>query len=244
MKKIYVILGLLFFVSAGYGQTELVVDPAAEMRTLGASFNAISISGSIDVYLTQSGTEAIAISAAEEKYKAGIKTVVENNTLKIYFEGEKGFGVKNKKLKAYVSFTTLQQLNASGASDIFVVGKITTDQLDMKLSGASDFKGAVAVGSFNLLLSGASDAKISGTASNASITTHGASDVDAYGLVTDYCEANASGASDINITVNKELVAHAKGSSDISYRGTGAIKEMHRSGASAVGKGPDQPVSH
>jgi hypothetical protein len=206
------------------------------MRTLNGSFTALSITDGIDVYLTQSETEAVAISAAEEKYKQGIKTIVENNTLKIYFDGDKGWSMKNKKLKAYVSFKTLKLLEVSGASDVFVVGKISAAELDMKLSGASDFKGSVDVNTLNLALNDASDASISGTASRVFISTRDASDVDGYQLVTDYCEANASGASDINITVNKELVAHARGSSEISYRGRGIIKEMHKSGASSVSR--------
>ena len=104
------------------------------------------------------------------------------------------------------------------------------------MSGASDFKGAVKVNSLKLDLSGASDATISGVATSVTIESTGASDVKGYNLETEVCNARASGASDINITVNKELSASASGASDISYKGTGVIKDQHSSGASSIGK--------
>lgn len=236
MKRVFILSAILFFAVSSKAQDQVVVDPNAEMRTLNGSFNSIKVSGGIDLYLTQSGSEAIAISASEEKYKEGIKTIVENNILRIYFDGEKGWGIKNKQIKAYVSFKTLELLDASGASDVVVAGRISGAQLKIKFSGASDFKGSVSVNSLELELSGASDVKINGTASLLSIRSSGASDVDAYELVTEICDASASGASDINITVNKELTAHASGASEISYRGSAVLKEVHKSGASSVGK--------
>jgi len=84
--------------------------------------------------------------------------------------------------------------------------------------------------------SGSSDSKISGRASKLKIDVSGASDVSGYDLVTDYCNVNASGASDIQVTVNKEISATASGSSDIYYKGSGVMKEVRNSGSSTVKK--------
>ncbi len=236
MKKILLsilVLGCSYFTIA---QKALVNDPNAEQRTLNGSFTAIKISGGIDLYLSQYETESIAVSASEEKYRNNIKTVVENNTLKIYYDGDKMWSSGNKKLKAYVSFKTLQKLQASGASDVQVAGAITSSSLVIDMSGASDFKGTVQVNDLSLELSGASDATISGTAKTVTIESSGASDVKGYNLETEVCNAKASGASDINITVNRELSANASGASDISYKGTGVIKDQHSSGSSSISK--------
>jgi len=106
----------------------------------------------------------------------------------------------------------------------------------MVLSGASDFKGGVKVNSLKLDLSGASDVHISGTANTVDIESSGASDVKGYQLVTDMCNATASGASDINITVNKEISANASGASDIYFKGAALIRDIHTSGASSVSR--------
>jgi hypothetical protein len=240
MKKIFLsflITACTFFTVAA--QKEIVNDPNAEVRTLTGSFTSIKISGGIDLFLSQSETPSIAVSASEAKFRDAIKIEVVNGVLKIYYD-ENNWGNlknwKNKKLRAYVSFKDLEMLQASGASDVQVAGVITVPDLQLNLGGASDFKGAVKVTDLKMELSGASDVKISGIATTVNISSSGASDVSGFDLTADFCTARASGASDINITVNKELTASASGASDISYKGNAVIKESHSSGASSVGK--------
>lgn len=217
-------------------QKQFVVDANAEMRSLNGSFNKIKVSNAINLYLSQSSTESIAVSAAEDKFKAGIKTVVENNVLKIYYDGERSWSGRNRKMKVYVSFKNIDELQASGASDIIVAGTLELASLDMHLSGASDFKGDIKANKLNLNLSGASDVTISGTIKQLNIESSGASDVKGYELTADICNASVSGASDVNITVNKELTAHASGASSVNYKGDAVIKDMHSSGASSINK--------
>jgi len=236
MKKIVIVLLGSLISLVAMSQKQLVVDANAEMRTLTGSFTKIKVSSAIDLYLSQSENESVAVSASEDKYKDGIKTVIEDNTLKIFYEGDRNWRGRDRKMKAYVSFKTLQALEASGASNILVAGKITTSFMKLMLSGASDFKGAVTTDDLKIDLSGASDVTISGSAKNVVIETSGASDVKAYDLQTEVCSAKASGASDINISVNRELSAHATGASSISYRGEPALKESHASGASSVSR--------
>ena len=237
MKKIILSLTIMAFAVFAQAQNKAFVNDAnAEQRTVNGSFNSIKVSGGIDLYLSQFDTESIAVSASEDKYKEHIKTVIENNTLKIYYEGDRLWNTGNKKLKAYVSFKNLEKLQASGASDVQVAGTINVPSLQLEMSGASDFKGAVKTQSLKLELSGASDATISGVTNAVYIHSSGASDFKGYDLVTDVCSAKASGASDIHITVNKELSADASGASDISYKGNAVIKDQHSSGASSIGR--------
>jgi hypothetical protein len=139
-------------------------------------------------------------------------------------------------LKAYVSFKNLDRLQASGASDVFVDGAISGDRLDLHLSGASDFKGAVKLNSLSIDQTGASDVTIKGIVGSLSIAASGASDTKGFELVTEKCSVQASGASDISITVNKELDARVSGASSVNYRGDAVIKESHSSGASSISR--------
>lgn len=236
MKKI--IAGLFFIGIAQFvaAQKEIINDANAERRIINESFTSIKVSSGISLYLSQGDDEALAVSASENKYKDGIKTLVEGGVLKIYYFGSKGWNSDKKNMRVYVSFKNLEKIEAAGASDIQVAGSITVATLKISLSGASDFKGAVAVTNLKIDLSGASDVTIKGSATTVQIETSGASDVKGYDLKTDFCTAKASGASDINITVNKELNAGASGASSIRYKGEGVIKEMHAGGASSVGK--------
>ncbi|HMK05286.1 MAG TPA: head GIN domain-containing protein [Ferruginibacter sp.] len=236
MKKIFLFLLAFITVNISRAQNEIVIDPNASVRILSGNFNAIKISGGIDLYVSQSETEAVAVSAAEERYKDAIKITIENGVLKINAGGDKKWNLKDRKMRAYVSFKNLEKIDASGACDVVVSGTIAVNALDLVLSGASDFKGMVKTNSLKLNLSGASNVRISGTAGNVDIVSSGASDVDGYNLISDICNAKVSGASDINITVNKELNASASGASEIHFKGTGLIKDMHSSGSSSISR--------
>ena len=177
------------------------------------------------------------VSANDNRYRDRIVTRVVNNRLEIYFDNKGNFRwPDNMKLKAYVSFKTLQKIKASGSSDVFVNGVIKSENLELSLSGSSDFQGAMHVESLVLHQSGSSDSRISGKAERIKIDVSGASDVKGYDMEVNYCEVEASGASDIQITVNKEMNARASGASDIYYKGNGVIREVKSSGASSVKK--------
>jgi len=236
-KQIMVALALLILGNV-FAQEEkvLVNDPNAQQRNV-IGFNEISVAGGIDLYLSPDDKETVVVSASDEKYRDRIITKVVNGRLQIYFDDKKGFRwPTNMRLKAYVSFRSLKLLIASGASDVFVNGVIKSDQLRIELSGASDFKGAIDVNELVMDQSGSSDSRISGRADRLKIEVSGASDMKAYDLEVNYCDAHASGASDIQITVNKELSAKASGASDIEYRGTGLVKDVKTSGSSSISK--------
>jgi hypothetical protein len=127
-------------------------------------------------------------------------------------------------------------LVASGASDVRVNGVIKSDNLTINISGSSDFRGEVDVNNLTIDQSGASDATIKGKAITLDAEASGASDLKGYELQTQNCRAHASGASDIKISVSKELNAHASGSSDIYYKGEPLIKEKRSSGSSSVSR--------
>jgi len=233
MKKFLSVL--VIAIVALSAQAQQINDPNVEVRAL-KGFNSIKISNAIDLYLSQ-GEEAVAVSADKAAWRDHIKTAVEGGVLKIWYENTgDGFKMGNRKLKAYVSVKTLVSLQASGASDVVVAGKLTGGDVKIEMNGASDFKGSVDFRSLDLKLNGASDANITGTVTNLKVDANGASDLKGYELETDNCTAEASGASDIKITVNKELSAKASGASGVYYKGSGVIRDIKSSGASSISK--------
>jgi len=62
----------------------------------------------------------------------------------------------------------------------------------------------------------------------------GGSDFHGYELVTDNCSVVAGGGSDVHITVNKELNVNASGGSDVTYKGTAVVRDIHSGGSSSV----------
>ncbi len=236
MQKLAIFLFSFILITGLRSQKAIINDPNAVVRNV-KGFHAIQVSNAIDLFLTQSDEEAVAVSARDTKYRDRIRTEVENGVLKIWFDREGwSWDNGNRKLKAYVSCKTLDKLAASGASNINVNGVITGDHLDLHLSGASDFKGSVKINEMSIDQSGASDITIGGIVGNLQIDASGASDTKGFELISDNCNAHVSGASDIKITVNKELKVHASGASSVSYKGSAVIRDLKSSGASGVSK--------
>lgn len=233
MRRIlFLVLSVLVF-SISFAQ-KTIHDPNAELRQTG-SFHSISVSGEFDVYLSE-GEEAVAVSAEETETREQIKTVVKDGVLYISAGDRKGlnFSLKNKSMKAYVSFKTLKRITASGTSDLNFEGTIRTEELKIELSGASDFEGDVSVQSLVIEQSGASDVNISGTTKDLTIHISGGSDLTGFQLAADRCSVHASGGSDVSITVNEEISAEASGASDIFWKGSGSVKKVQTSGAGSV----------
>jgi hypothetical protein len=236
MKKI---VGLIMFVasfSAVIAQ-KAINDPNAEKRNV-SGYHAIEVGGGIDLYLSQ-GEEAVAVSASETKYRDRIKTEVKNGVLKIWYDYKNNLNLDwgtNRKMKAYVSFKNLDKLEGSGGSDIMVEGAIKVSTLSLDVSGGSDFEGKVEANDLKVDASGGSDVKISGTVKKLDIDASGGSDFKGYELAADVCNLQASGGSDVYITVNKELSADTSGGSDVFYKGNGNVREMKSSGSSSIKK--------
>jgi Putative auto-transporter adhesin, head GIN domain len=239
MKKIIYYLLLAGFANTAVAQKTVVNDKNAEVRTV-STFTGVHIASGIDLYITQGDVEGVAVSANDVKYRENIKTRVENGILKIYYDAGEGvhinWGWADRKMKAYVTVKNIDVLHASGGSDIYTEGALQATKLDLHLSGGSDFKGNLDVGTLTVRQSGGSDVNVSGKVATLTIGASGGSDFKGYELITDNCEVDASGGSDVYVTVNKELNVRASGGSDVSYKGAGVIKNLSTSGSSDVKK--------
>ncbi len=220
---------------AGYSQ-KTVKDANAVSRQV-SGFHAIEIWGGIDLYLSQGGEEAVAVSAEKTEDRDRIVTRVENGVLKIYYE-KKGLGINwkgGRKMKAYVSAKTIDALSASGGSDVQVDGTLNGTTLHVSLSGGADFKGRVTMNELAFAASGGSDVSVSGKAEKLKLDASGGSDIHAYELTANYCNIVSSGGSDVYITANKEIKAESSGGSDIHYKGSASVSSS-KSGGSSVKK--------
>ena len=235
MKKIQVMLMGILVSTVLFAQT--INDANAEPRNL-SGFHVIKISNAFTVYISQGNEDAVAISASKAEYREKIITKVENGVLIIRFDDDKkfwkGWNGDKTKLKAYISIKKIDRLDVSGACDVFFEEGISSEYLTVRLSGASDLKGKIDAKKLSFDISGASDATISGNAAELSVEASGASDFKGFDMTTNYCTAEASGASSVNITVNKELNAKASGASSVRFKGEGLIRDIKTSGSSNV----------
>jgi len=233
MKLIFIFL----FIIAGsqiFAQQTIINDANAEVRNVSA-FTGIKVSGGIEVYLSQAENYSLAVSAADKENVANIKTEVRNDVLVItYNDGNSRRNLSNKKLRAYISFKTLESIEGSGACDFYINNSLSGNSLLVKLSGACDIKGPVKLTNLSIELTGASTVKLSGNTQNLKLDASGASDIKNYDLATENCIAKLSGASDVRITVTNSITASASGASTLFYHGDPDKRDVASSGASSI----------
>src|SRR5213075_1215330 len=96
MKKFIALSLVTGLAIAGLAQ-KTIHDANAEKRTV-SSFHAIQVSGGVDLYLSQ-GSEAVAVSASETKYRDRIHTEVKNGVLKIWYENLSNINISFREMK-------------------------------------------------------------------------------------------------------------------------------------------------
>ena len=237
MKKLLCSLITVLSLTAFAQDTKVINDANATTRSLCGSFTAISVSSGIDLYLSQGNEESLAVSATDQKHLDRFKTEVVNGTLKIYYDN-KGVTWKseNRKLKAYVSFKTLQKLHVSAGSDVVVNGGINAGDFNLDVSSGADFKGAITAKILTVDVSSGASINISGKSDKLKVAVSSGADFKGYDLVTDYCDASASSGAGVHVTINKELNAKASSGCDIHYKRTALLRDIKTSGGGSVKK--------
>lgn len=231
MKKL---AGLLVLLCMQLLLQAQINDPNAQVREV-APFTGIHVSNAFNVYLSQASADAVAVSASSVKDRDLITVEVKNGILYIGMKKDSGWK-GNKKLRAYISFRDISSLNISGACDVFVQGSMKVTNLKIQQSGASDFKGKLDAERLEVELSGASDMTVSGTVTRLQADVSGASDFKGYDLTAESCTVQASGASDVHISVSKELSAEVSGASDVKYKGDCSLRNIKTSGSGSIKK--------
>jgi hypothetical protein len=205
-----------------------------QTRTV-SEFHGISVSTGVDLYLTQKSIQEVRVEADEDDLK-NLVTEVEGGILKIYMKSQSWFNLnwKNQSIKVYVSFKTLDKLQASSGSDIASESVLNLEKLDLDASSGSDVKLELNASEVKAEASGGSDISMKGKAGSFEVSASSGSDIIAGDFQTKKCNASVSSGSDMKINVTEELKAHASSGGDISYSGNPAKKEVKESSGGSV----------
>ena len=237
MKKLFVLSFSLLLVVSGFAQKQ-VNDANAQVRQV-KNFHAIRVSNGIELHLSQGGTEAVAVSAADTEFRNRIKTEVQNGVLRIYYDSDflKDLSrTRNKKLKAYVSFIKLDGIDASSGASVNVDGALKVSTLNLDASSGATFHGRVEANTMKVDQSSGSVINISGDVNSLAIEGSSGSIFRGFDLEVNNCEAESSSGSGVQITVNKELSAEASSGGYVSYKGNGVIKNVRTGSGGSVNR--------
>ena len=195
-------------------------------------FNAIEVSGNIELTVKQDSVQEVRVSFPKE-YLHKIKTNVENGVLHIY--SDEIFLFQNKSIKVYVSSDSIKSLVAKGACKIESGSKLVSPDFSLELLGASQANLDVNVhGLFKVDVKGASKVELQGNCSIIRANGLGASEINATELKANQAEVYVAGASHANVFASESINAEAYGASEIDCKGTPKTVKKSDGGASSI----------
>jgi hypothetical protein len=197
-----------------------------------AAFDAIDVSGAFDIYLSLGTTQSVIVET-DDNLQPLIKTEVVGNTLKI--DNKKPIH-DSKCMKVYVTVTDLKKIELSGAVDMETQNKLTLNELEIEISGATDASLDLAVQKLEISSSGGSKMKLSGMANKFDVDVSGAVELRAYDLLAEIVSLSISGAGEAEINVTKELNADISGAATVRYKGDPPKVDSSVSGAGSIKK--------
>lgn len=197
----------------------------SEKRIKVANFVKISVNSGINLHLSQGPQERVMVSAHEEIINNVIVSQAAN-TITIKYKNGISLSrlLNNKPINVYVVYKDLSNISASGGSNVVNSGTLKAATLNISASGGSDIELNVNAKNLRISTSGGSDVLLKGIAENLIASASGGSDIDAFEFSSNYAQVSASGGSDVNVTVNKGLIASATGGSDVTYKGNATLK--------------------
>ncbi len=199
------------------------------------SFTGLDVSDAFSVIVRFSDTEESVEIEANPNIHPFIDADVSGDRLRIGIN--KNVSIQGRAvLNAVITTKNLDYFRGSGATAFRLDDKLVAQDLDIVMSGASEFMGEVEAENIDMNITGASEVDIIGFSDNFKARLTGASEIKDYGFETNSLTIDLSGASEAKLTVENEISITASGASLLRYKGSAAIIESNLSGASDVEK--------
>ena len=190
---------------------------AKQQRTVGA-FSGISGATGIEIELTQGNENAVSVSA-DDKYINDIKTVVEDGILKIYFDGNMHAGNKGSKLKAFVTYKSINKIKGSSGTIMTAKNTVNASSLSFDMSSGAIFSGDIKTTDLTIDQNSGALATVTGTASSVKAEVNSGGIFTGKELSSENCTVTASSGGVIKIGVSKKLTAKANSGGVVNYKG-------------------------
>lgn len=198
-----------------------------------ADFTKIEISTAFEFEIQQSSSYNISVTA-DDNVMDYVEVSKVGQTLKIGLGTGTWFGPKT--LRASVAMPELRGLTVSGASRGDVYDFSSTEDVSIRVSGASRVNGDITAGNIEFDISGASTVQLEGSANDMVAGVSGASRCNLGSFIVNNADVNFSGASSGTINLNGRLDANVSGASRLSYIGEPTMGTINTSGASTLSK--------
>lgn len=191
-------------------------------------FNAIELSASYDVYITQGAAESVKVEASA-KDQEHIITEVRGGVLSIHEKSHHSFSWNwgGKKRVVYVVAKDINSITVNGSGDVFFKSGLSTNTMKIKVSGSGDVTGKLNARVLDAAISGSGDVHLSGRADESNVRVSGSGDFSGHDLLTNNTNVRVMGSGDATVNASNRIDAGVSGSGDIRY--TGGAKQVSTS---------------
>jgi len=238
MKKLLLSLVISGLSAGALFAQKTISDENAEKRNV-SGFHGIIVSTGIKLILIEGNTEDVAVSADKIEYRDKIVTRVDGGILKIYYENKMG-AINSKKetkeLKAYVSYKTLDQLDANTGAQVTIEGTLKSTSLKMRVNTGATVKGVIKASDLEVDQNTGSVITVSGDAGKIDVHGDTGSMFKGIDLKTDNCNVTATTGAGIYITVQKELAVRANTGGFVKYKGDVSVRDVKTNTGGSVSK--------
>ncbi|HMO34128.1 MAG TPA: head GIN domain-containing protein [Lacibacter sp.] len=210
-------------------------NPDAEMRNV-QGFRSIQVGDGIELFLSQGSEEEVAVSASRDNYRQRLKTDVKDGVLRIYYDRESlsDWTGTAKKLRAYVSFRSLEKITATAGSQVHLEGVLRVKDLVIVLHSGAHFRGRLETGSLALEAASGAKAELSGSTGTFQAKAESGARVDAYGIASGKADIRVSSGARVQATIEEEMKLYASSGGAIHYKGKGRISSVETKMGSVV----------
>lgn len=132
-----------------------------------------------------------------------------------------------------VHYVNLDQIDVHSFADVVFSNPYHGSRLGVDVSGACNIRGEVFADVVDMDISGAADVDLSGKVRKLKGEFSGAGTYKAFGLITDTCILDISGASEAQLHVLHYLKVDVSGAGDVEYRGRPRV-DQNISGAGNI----------
>jgi len=238
MKKSFLFFLLLAASFAPVLAQKAINDPNAEKRNV-SSFHGIEIATGIKLILTPGNTEEVAVSASETEYRDKIITIVEKGILRIHYETKMGAinrKHQDKNMKAYVSYKTIDYLNANTGAEVEINGILNTPTFDLHANTGGLVKGELNTITLRVTQSTGSKITLSGKTDKLEVEGGTGSKFIGDDLSTNTCDVSVGTGAGVYITVEKEMNVKANTGGYVKYKGQAGIREIKTNTGGSVSR--------
>lgn len=181
------------------------------------SFDALYVSGSFDVFLTQ-GSPSLKVEA-EENLMEFVRTEIKNGVLKI----EQGNGrhfANTKAIRVYVSAENLKSIKVTSAADLWGDSIFVAEKLHVGCSGSGEAHLNLQVEKLDVKANSAGYIVLKGTANELELQGSGSGEISAFDLLVNKANFSVTSAASAKLSVSEYLSGQATASGTVLFKGS------------------------